>query len=96
MLLTPATGFMEQIVGRIIRIHAHKRCPLVLDLADNVGLFHGMAIKRWNWYSAHRFRHCIRVPLTKSIMESRQFHEECSPHAKFADIDRQDWAHPAC
>lgn len=91
VLLTPATGFIEQIVGRIIRIHDTKRCPLVLDMADNVGLFLGMSVKRWNWYGAQRFRFLRKVQLSKAAMESARFAQELAPHVVFSDLDTRDW-----
>lgn len=94
VLLTPATGFIEQIVGRIIRIHDSKRCPLVLDLADNVGLFMGMAVKRWNWSQAQCFRWSRKVALSKAIMESAQFQQLFAPHVVFPDLDTRDWTPP--
>lgn len=50
LCLTPMVGFIEQIVGRIVRIADDKRVPLVVDVVDNVGLFAGMARTRNKWY----------------------------------------------
>jgi superfamily II DNA or RNA helicase len=50
--LTPVVGFIEQVVGRIVRIAADKRRPLVVDWVDPVGLFAGMARTRRKWYAA--------------------------------------------
>lgn len=50
LCLTPMVGFIEQIVGRIVRIADCKRVPLVVDVVDNIGLFAGMARTRNRWY----------------------------------------------
>jgi superfamily II DNA or RNA helicase len=50
--LTPMVGFIEQVVGRIVRIADDKRVPLVVDVVDNIGLFAGMARTRSKWYKA--------------------------------------------
>lgn len=50
LCLTPMVGFIEQIVGRIVRIADDKRVPLVIDVVDNIGLFAGMARTRNRWY----------------------------------------------
>jgi superfamily II DNA or RNA helicase len=52
LCLTPMVGFIEQIVGRIVRIADDKRVPLVVDVVDNIGLFAGMARTRNRWYNA--------------------------------------------
>jgi hypothetical protein len=50
LCLTPIVGFIEQVVGRIVRIAEHKSVPLIIDVVDNVGLFAGMARTRNRWY----------------------------------------------
>jgi superfamily II DNA or RNA helicase len=79
--LTPMVGFIEQIVGRVVRIHPTKRVPLVVDLVDNVGLFAGMARKRATWYDGQRVRAVHRAELCAATMESDAFDTRLSPAA---------------
>lgn len=68
--LSPMVGFIEQIVGRIVRIHPRKRVPVVVDIVDNVGLFAGMARKRASWYSSQNVRGVHRAELNTVTMET--------------------------
>lgn len=87
-LLTPPVGFVEQIVGRIIRIHDAKYVPLVLYLADAVGLFAGMARKFLNWARQQDFRFVHTLSIGTHDVEKR--FDAIAPSALFADMGLLD------
>lgn len=88
--LTPPVGFIEQIVGRIIRIHNTKLCPLVLDLKDPVGLFAGMANKRKAWYAIEHFLAVHCVELTTAIMDTLELFRTVVPSTIFTRLNVLD------
>lgn len=82
--MTPPIGYIEQIMGRIIRIHNTKFCPLALDLVDPVGMFAGMARKRKAWYTTEHFQAIHCVDLTTAIMESPELFRAVAPSTIFS------------
>ena len=54
LLLTPV-GDVEQAVGRIVRDHADKAVPLVLDVLDPFSLYAHMYQKRKRFYAKHKY-----------------------------------------
>ena len=46
---------VEQTVGRILRRHPDKQCPLVIDIKDPFSLFDGMGWKRLNYYNSQNY-----------------------------------------
>jgi len=85
--LSPMVGFIEQIVGRVVRIHPHKRVPVVVDIVDNVGLFAGMARKRSSWYSSQNVRGVHRAELNKVTMETDGLYDsKFSPSAMLGGV----------
>ena len=51
VLATPRSN-IEQSLGRILRKHAHKKQPLVLDFVDPFSIFFGMQRKRHKFYKS--------------------------------------------
>ena len=77
--LTPFVGFIEQIVGRIVRIAKHKRVPLVVDWVDPVGLFAGMARTRSRWYSSVGVADVREVVVTADVLQDPQKYASVKP-----------------
>jgi len=59
VMATPVTA-LEQIVGRILRVHPDKQAPLVVDVVDPYSLFAGEARKRARQYAGWGYRTAAR------------------------------------
>ena len=54
-ILADPRSDVEQVVGRILRVHPSKKDPVVLDLVDQDSpVFAGYANKRNRWYRRER------------------------------------------
>jgi superfamily II DNA or RNA helicase len=80
LCLTPMVGFIEQVVGRIVRIADNKRVPLVVDVVDNVGLFAGMARTRNRWYKTVKV-----ADVSDYNVDCHSLHEEVKPSVVISD-----------
>jgi len=79
--LTPVVGFIEQVVGRIVRIAPDKRLPLVVDWVDPVGLFAGMARTRRKWYAAVAVAGIHDVTVTAGALQDAAVYDAIKPSA---------------
>jgi len=79
--LTPFVGFIEQIVGRIVRIARCKCVPLVVDIDDGVGLFAGMARTRARWYDRVMVREVATVTVSKADTQDQDRYNAVKPSA---------------
>jgi len=59
VMATPVTA-LEQVVGRILRVHPDKQPPLVVDVVDPYSLFAGEARKRARQYAGWGYRTAAR------------------------------------
>lgn len=82
--LTPVVGFIEQVVGRIVRIAADKRRPLVVDWVDPVGLFAGMARTRRKWYTTVAVAGIRDVTVTAAALRDPAVYDAIKPSAAVA------------
>jgi len=79
--LTPMVGFIEQVVGRIVRVAPRKRVPLVVDLVDPVGLFAGMARTRARWERGVEVAGVKEVAVDKSVLVNQAAWDAAKPSA---------------
>ena len=55
LVMATPVGTVEQVVGRILRKHAGKQTPLVLDVVDPYSVFDCMRWKRRRYYDKHGY-----------------------------------------
>lgn len=83
--LTPLVGFIEQVVGRVVRVAPRKCVPLVVDLVDPVGLFAGMARTRARWERDVEVAGVKEVAVDKGVLVSQAAYDAVKPSAVAAE-----------